>query len=69
MKINICKKFPKIKKFEKKLSKSFPHASIKIKSCIGGMCGKCKSMPAVKVDGINISGKKIEEVIQKIETV
>ncbi|MDY0402112.1 MAG: DUF1450 domain-containing protein [Sulfurovum sp.] len=67
MKINICKKFPKIKKFEKKLSKAFPDASIQVKSCIN-MCKRCKSQPLAKVDGVKVKAKKVEKLIEKIET-
>ena len=67
MKINICKKFPGIKKFEKKLSKAFPDASIKIKSCIGGFCKKCKSVPVAKVDGVKVKAEKMGKMIKKIE--
>ncbi|MDD2450449.1 MAG: DUF1450 domain-containing protein [Sulfurovum sp.] len=67
MKINICKKFPKIKKFEKKLSKAFPDTSIQVKSCIN-MCKRCKSQPLAKVDGVKVKAKKVEKLIEKIET-
>ncbi|MDM5272161.1 DUF1450 domain-containing protein [Sulfurovum sp. zt1-1] len=66
MKINICKKFPKINKFEKKLSNAFPDASIKVKSCIN-MCKKCKSQPVAKVDGVKVKAKKVGKIIEKIE--
>lgn len=69
MKIAICKKFPKIKKFEKKLHKAFPEASVKVRSCIGDMCGKCKSMPVAKVDGEKLEGKKMGKVIGRIRTI
>ena len=67
MKINICKKFPKVKKFEKKLSKAFPDSTIKIKSCIGGFCKTCKSIPVAKVDRVKIKAKKVGKLIEKIE--
>jgi len=66
MKISICKKYSKIKKFEKKLAKAFPDANIKIASCIG-MCGKCKFMPVAKVDGEKVKAKKVGKMIEKIE--
>jgi hypothetical protein len=66
MKIKLCKKHPKIKKFEKKLSKAFPDASIKVSSCIG-MCKKCKSIPVAKVDGVKVKSKKVKRLIEKIE--
>jgi uncharacterized protein YuzB (UPF0349 family) len=66
MKIKICKHFPKIKKFHKKLTKAFPDDSITIKSCIK-MCKICKKLPVAKVDGAKMKGKSIEKVINKIE--
>ena len=67
MKINICKKFSEVKKFEKKLSKVFPDASIKINSCIGGFCKKCRSIPVAKVDGVKVKAKKIGKIIENIK--
>ncbi|HHH20205.1 MAG TPA: DUF1450 domain-containing protein [Campylobacterales bacterium] len=67
MKITLCKNSPKIKKFEKKLADAFPDASIKITSCIGGMCKKCKIQPVAKVDGERFKAKKVGKLIQKIE--
>ncbi len=66
MKIKICKRFPKVKKFHKKLTKAFPHDSITIKSCIN-MCKRCKELPVAKVDGVKIKGKSIKKIINKIE--
>ena len=66
MKIKICKRFPKVKKFHKKLIKAFPHDSITIKSCIN-MCKRCKELPVAKVDGVKIKGKSIKKIINKIE--
>jgi len=66
MKIKICKRFPKIKKFHKKLTKAFPNDKIIIKSCIS-MCKRCKKQPVAKVDRRKIKGKSIEKIIGKIE--
>jgi len=66
MKIKICKRFPKIKKFHKKLSKAFPDDEIIIKSCIS-MCKTCKKLPVAKVDGVKMKGTSIEKIINKIE--
>jgi len=66
MKIKICKHFPKIKKFHKKLSKAFPNDDIIIKSCIS-MCKTCKQQALAKVDGIKLKGKSMEKLILKIE--
>jgi uncharacterized protein YuzB (UPF0349 family) len=68
MKIKICKHFPKIKKFHKKLSKTFPNDDIIIKSCIS-MCKRCKKQPVAKVDGLKIKGKSIGKIICKIENI
>ena len=66
MKIKICKRFPKIEKFHKKLTKAFPDDEIIIKSCIN-MCKTCKKQPVAKVDGIRVRGKSIGKIIGKIE--
>jgi hypothetical protein len=66
MKIKLCKKYPKIKTFEKNLSKAFPDASIQVKGCIG-MCKKCKEQPVAKVDKKKLKVKKIEKLIDKID--
>jgi hypothetical protein len=66
MKIKLCKKFPKIKKFEKKLSKAFPDSTIKIESCIG-MCKRCRTQPVAKVNGVKVKAKKIGKMLRKIE--
>ncbi|MGC9351826.1 MAG: DUF1450 domain-containing protein [Sulfurovum sp.] len=68
MKIKLCKKFPKIKKFEKKLSQAFPDASIKVKSCIG-MCKQCKAQPVARVDGVKVKAKKMKKIIEKIASI
>ena len=66
MKIKICKHFPKIKKFHKKLSKAFPDDEIIIKSCIS-MCKICKKRPVAKVNGVKMQGTSIGKTIGKIE--
>jgi len=66
MKIKICKRFPKIKKFHKKLTNAFPNDTITVKSCIN-MCKRCKKQPVAKVDGVKMKGKSIEKVIDKIK--
>jgi len=68
MKIKICKRFPKIKKFEKKLTKVFPDDDIIIKSCIS-MCKTCKKQPVAKVNGVKIKGKSMGNIIAKIESI
>ena len=65
MKIKICKRFPRIKKFHKKLSKAFPGDGITIKSCIS-MCKACKKEPVAKVDGVKMKEKSIGKIINKI---
>lgn len=67
MKIKLCKKYPNIKKFEKKLSKAFPNASIQVKGCIG-MCKKCKEQPVAKVEKKKLKAQKIAKLIEKIKT-
>ncbi|QOR61420.1 DUF1450 domain-containing protein [Sulfurovum sp. ST-21] len=66
MKIKICKHFHDIKKFKKKLSKTFPDDSVIVKSCIG-MCKTCKQYPLAKIDGVKIKEKSIKKIIIKIE--
>ena len=66
MKIKICKRFPKTKKFHKKLSKAFPDDEIIIKSCIS-MCKTCKKQPITKVDVVKMKGTSIGKIINKIE--
>ena len=50
MKIQICKKFSKVDKLQKKLTEAFPDDTIMVKSCIS-MCKLCKKQPVAKVDG------------------
>jgi len=66
MKIKICKRFPKVNKFHKKLTKAFPHDDIIIKSCIN-MCKTCKKQPVAKVAGIKMKGKSMGKIIHKIK--
>lgn len=66
MKIKICKRFPKIKKFHNRLSKAFPNDKIIIKPCIK-MCKLCQKQPLAKVAGVKIKGKSIGKVIEKIK--
>jgi len=68
MKIKICKRFPKIKKFHKKLTKAFPDDDIIIKSCIS-MCKTCKKLPVAKVDGVRMKGESIGKIIAKIKNI
>ena len=67
MKIKICKHFPKIKKFHKKLTKTFPDDDIIIKSCIN-MCKTCKKQPVAKVEGVKMKRKSIRKIVNKIES-
>ena len=66
MKIQICKKFSKAEKFQKKLTKAFPDDTVIVKSCIS-MCKQCKKQPVAKVDGKKQKAKGISKLISKIE--
>jgi uncharacterized protein YuzB (UPF0349 family) len=66
MKIQICKKFSKANKLQKKLTKAFPDDAVIVKSCIG-MCKLCKKQPVAKVDGEKQKAKRISKLISKIE--
>lgn len=68
MKIQLCKKFSKINKLQNKLTKAFPDAKIKIKSCIS-MCKKCKDQPVAKVAGKKKKAKSISKFISKIDEI
>lgn len=68
MKIKICKHFPKVKKFHKKLTKAFPDDGIIIKSCIS-MCKICKKVPVAKVGGVKMKEKSIGKIIKKIQKI
>ncbi len=66
MKIQICKKFSKADKLQKKLAKAFPDDTVMVKSCIS-MCKVCKDQPVAKVDGKRQKAKRISKLISKIE--
>jgi uncharacterized protein YuzB (UPF0349 family) len=66
MKIQICKKFSKAEKLQKKLAKAFPDDTVIVKSCIS-MCKQCKKQPVAKVDGKKQKAKGISKLISKIE--
>ncbi len=66
MKIQLCQKFAKVNKLQKKLSKAFPDDMIVVKSCIS-MCKLCKKLPLAKVDGKKQKAKSISKLISKIE--
>ncbi len=65
MKIQICKKFSKVNKLQKKLTKAFPDDTIIVKSCIS-MCKLCKTQPVAKVKGKKQKAKRISKLISKI---
>lgn len=66
MKIQICKKFSKINKLQKKLTTAFPNNEIIIKKCIS-MCKTCKTNPVAKVAGKKVKAKNISKLISKIQ--
>ena len=66
MKIQICKKFSKVNKLQKKLTKAFPDDTVVVKSCIS-MCKLCKKQPVAKVDGKKQKAKRVSKLISKIE--
>ena len=66
MKIQICKKFLKLNKLQKKLTKAFPDDTVIVKSCIS-MCKLCKKQPVAKVEGKRQKAKRISKLISKIE--
>ena len=66
MKIQICKKFSKVNKLQKKLAKAFPDDIITIKSCIS-MCKLCKKQPVAKIKGKKLKAKRISTLISKID--
>lgn len=66
MKIQICKKFSKVNKLQKKLTKTFPDESIIVKSCIG-ICKACKKQPVAKVDSKKLKAQRISKLISKID--
>ncbi len=66
MKIQICKKFSKADKLQKKLTKAFPDDTVIVKSCIS-MCKRCKKQPVAKADGEKLKAKRISSLIDKID--
>lgn len=66
MKIQLCKKFSKVNKLQKKLTEAFPDDTVVVKSCID-MCKMCKYQPVAKVDGKKQKAKRISKLISKIE--
>ncbi|TNF43709.1 MAG: DUF1450 domain-containing protein [Epsilonproteobacteria bacterium] len=66
MKIQICKKFSKVDKLQKKLTKAFPADTIIVKSCIN-MCKQCKKQPVAKAEGKKKKAKSISKLISKID--
>ena len=66
MKIQICKKFSKVNKLQKKLAKAFPDDTVIVKSCIS-MCKLCNKQPVAKVDGTKQKAKRISKLISKID--
>lgn len=66
MKIQICQKFSKVNKLQKKLTKTFPDDSVILKSCIS-MCKVCKKQPVAKVDGTKLKSQRISKLISKID--
>ena len=66
MKIQICKKFSKVDKLQKKLEKAFPDDTITVKSCID-MCKHCKNRPTAKVSGEKVKAQEISNLISKID--
>jgi len=66
MKIQLCKKFSKVNKLQKKLTEAFPDDTVVVKSCIS-MCKVCKHQPVAKVDGKKQKAKGISKLISKIE--
>ena len=65
MVIQICKKFSKVNRLQKKLTKAFPDETITVKSCIS-MCKLCKKQPVAKVNGKKKQAQRIEKLISKI---
>jgi hypothetical protein len=66
MKIQICKKFSKSNKLQKKLQEAFPADTIAVKSCIS-MCKLCKNQPVAKVKEKKLKAKRISMLISKID--
>ena len=66
MKIQICKKFSKVNKLQKKLTKAFPDDTVIVKSCIN-ICKLCKKQPVAKVKGKKLKSQRIAKLISKID--
>ena len=66
MKIKICKKFSKVDKLHKKLTKAFPDDKIIVKSCIS-MCKLCKKQPVAKIAEKKKKAKSMSKLISKID--
>jgi len=66
MKIQICKKFSKADKLQKKLAKAYPDDTIMLKSCIS-MCKLCKCQPVAKIKGKKFKAKRISTLISKLD--
>jgi uncharacterized protein YuzB (UPF0349 family) len=66
MKIQICKKFVKVNKLQKKLIKAFPDDTVLVKSCIS-LCKQCKKQPVAKVKGKKFKAQRIAKLIDKID--
>ena len=66
MKIQICRKFSKVSKLQKRLTTAFPNDVIIVKKCIS-MCKACKTQPVAKAAGKKIKAKNISKLISKIE--
>jgi len=67
MKIQICKKFSKVNKLQKKLTQAFPNDTVVIKKFID-MCKVCKDQPTVKVQKKEFKSKLISSLISKLKT-
>jgi len=65
MKIQLCKKFSKADKLQKKLVEAFPDDTITVKSCID-MCKRCKKQPVAKADAEKLKAKSISKLISKL---
>ena len=65
MKIQLCKKFSKADKLQKKLAQAFPDDTITLKSCID-MCKRCKDQPVAKANGEKLKAKSISKLIYKL---
>lgn len=66
MKIQICRKFSKVSKLQKKLTVAFPNNTISIKKCLS-MCKICKSQPLAKIGKKKFKAKRISTLIAKLQ--